>query len=228
MPNKILWWRLIILKEIDAQLWDTAGQEEFERIRILSYENTTCFIVCFCVADYVTFDNVKKLWLPELRRHNPEAKVLLVGTKSDMRIPKAEKRRDDGKRGKTLRNKEVFYYKIVCQNFNLLKMKTLFIFPFEVKNMKRHFVAQVSERKIKDIVREEKLDGYVECSALANGGEKIDDVFQSAARLSLIQLGITSEPEDTTSKSENGLGCIIGWNIYIYISYKEPKSLKIN
>ena len=130
-----------------------------------------------------------------------------------MRIPKAEKRRDDGKRGKTLRNKEVFYYKIVCQNFALydvLKMKTLFIFSFEVKNLKRHFVAQVSERKIKDIVREEKLDGYVECSALANGGEKIDDVFQSAARLSLIQLGITSEPEDTTSKSENGLGCIIG------------------
>ena len=119
MPNKILWWRLIILKEIDAQLWDTAGQEEFERIRILSYENTTCFIVCFCVADYVTFDNVKKLWLPELRRHNPEAKVLLVGTKSDMRIPKAEKRRDDGKRGKTLRNKEVFYYKFVCQNLAL-------------------------------------------------------------------------------------------------------------
>ena len=109
------------MKEIDAQLWDTAGQEEFERIRILSYENTTCFIVCFCVADYVTFDNVKKLWLPELRRHNPEAKVLLVGTKSDMRIPKAEKRRDDGKRGKTLRNKEVFYYEIVCQNFNFFK-----------------------------------------------------------------------------------------------------------
>ena len=102
---------------------------------------------------------------------------------------------------------------------------------------------QVSERKIKDIVREEKLDGYVECSALANGGEKIDDVFQSAARLSLIQLGITSEPEDTASKGENGLGCIIGWNIYFLkmlmteenminlvnlISYKEPNSLEIN
>ena len=89
-------------------------------------------------------------------------------------------------------------------------MKTLFTFSFEVKDLKRHFVAQVSERKIKDIVREEKLDGYVECSALANGGEKIDDVFQSAARLSLIQLGITSEPEDTASKGENGLACIIG------------------
>ena len=71
--------------------------------------------MCFCVADYVTFDNVKKLWLPELRRHNPEAKVLLVGTKSDMRIPKAEKRRDDGKRCKTLRNKEVFYHEFACE-----------------------------------------------------------------------------------------------------------------
>ena len=79
----------------------------------------------------------------------------------------------------------------------------------------------MSERKIKDIVREEKLDGYVECSALANGGEKIDDVFQSAARLSLIQLGITSEPEDTTSKSENGLGCIIGWNINFFEDFDD-------
>ena len=91
--------------------------------------------------------------------------------------------------------------------FSKFTKKTLLIFSFEVLSLKRHFAVQVSERKIKDIVREEKLDGYVECSALANGGEKIDDVFQSAARLSLIQLGVTSEPEDTASKSENGLGC---------------------
>ena len=82
-------------------MWDTAGQEEFERIRVLGYENTTCFIVCFCVADDVSFENVKRLWLPELRRHNPDAKILLVGTKSDLRKSK------EPKKGKSIRHREV-------------------------------------------------------------------------------------------------------------------------
>ena len=121
--------------------------------------------------------------------------------------------------------------------FSKFTKKTLLIFSFEVLSLKRHFAVQVSERKIKDIVREEKLDGYVECSALANGGEKIDDVFQSAARLSLIQLGVTSEPEDRASKSENGLGCSLCWGIYFFQDaddtrefsrFKEPNTLKIN
>ena len=97
-------------QDVDAQLWDTAGQEEFERIRVLGYENTTCFIVCFCVADFVTFENVKRLWLPELRRHNPDAKILLVGTKSDLRKPKETKRRGSERTGKTTRNKQVNNY----------------------------------------------------------------------------------------------------------------------
>ena len=98
------------IQHVDAQLWDTAGQEEFERIRILGYENTTCFIVCFCVADFVTFENVKRLWLPELRRHNPDSKILLVGTKSDLRKPKETKRRGSERTGKTTRNKQINNY----------------------------------------------------------------------------------------------------------------------
>ena len=85
-----------------AQLWDTAGQEGFERMRILSYENTNCFIVCFSVADMVTFDNVGYKWLEELRQHRPEAKILLVGTKADLRNAGKE---NGGK--KSVRMKEV-------------------------------------------------------------------------------------------------------------------------
>merc|ERR1711981_95221 len=89
-------------KKAVAQLWDTAGQEGFERIRILSYENTNCFIVCFSVADMVTFDNVGYKWLEELRQHRPEAKILLVGTKADLRNAGKE---NGGK--KSVRMKEV-------------------------------------------------------------------------------------------------------------------------
>ena len=59
------------------QLWDTAGQEGFEHIRVLGYESTDCFIVCFSVVDAITFSNVSH-WLDELRNSVPTAKILLV------------------------------------------------------------------------------------------------------------------------------------------------------
>ena len=59
------------------QLWDTAGQEGYEHIRVLSYENTSCFIVCFNVVEEVTFKNIS-VWLDELRSRAPSAKILLV------------------------------------------------------------------------------------------------------------------------------------------------------
>ena len=90
-------------------MWDTAGQEEFERIRVLSYENTTCFLVCFSVADLVTFENIKQKWLPELRRNNPDSKVLLVGLKCDLRKSKEERKASNGS-GSIKRDKEVMLY----------------------------------------------------------------------------------------------------------------------
>ena len=87
-------------------MWDTAGQEEFERIRVLSYENTTCFLVCFSVADLVTFENIKQKWLPELRRNNPDSKAILVGFKCDLRKTKEERKSSIGS-GSIRRDKEV-------------------------------------------------------------------------------------------------------------------------
>ena len=64
---------------------DSAGQEDFATIRKMSYENTNCFILCFSCADMVTFENVRSQWLQEIRTERPQAKILLVGTKSDLR-----------------------------------------------------------------------------------------------------------------------------------------------
>ena len=78
------------LQKVRLQLWDTAGQENFDKIRILCYENTKCFIVCFSVVDEVSFSNVKNTWVEEVRQHQPSAKILLVGTKSDLRGKKKD------------------------------------------------------------------------------------------------------------------------------------------
>ena len=50
-------------------LFDTAGQEDYDRLRPLSYPQTDVFLVCFSVVSPSSFENVKeKVWikLPEL------------------------------------------------------------------------------------------------------------------------------------------------------------------
>ena len=71
-------------KEYNLGLWDTAGQEEYDRIRPLSYPQTDVFLVCFSTVEISTFDNVIK-WVGEVTHHCPWVPFVLVGTKIDLR-----------------------------------------------------------------------------------------------------------------------------------------------
>eukprot|EP00127_Corallochytrium_limacisporum_P004523 Clim_evm23s166 gene=Clim_evmTU23s166 len=66
-------------------LFDTAGQEDYDRLRPLSYPQTDVFLVCFSVVDPSSFENVKEKWVPEIRHNCPHTPFLLIGTKSDLR-----------------------------------------------------------------------------------------------------------------------------------------------
>lgn len=70
---------------IELGLWDTAGQEEYDRLRPLSYANANVFLVCFSVVNPVSFENVSAKWFPEVMHFCPEVPQLLVGTKMDLR-----------------------------------------------------------------------------------------------------------------------------------------------
>jgi len=72
-------------KPVNLALWDTAGQEQYDRLRPLSYPQTDVFLVCFAVSHKVSFNNVKSKWIPEIRHHCPNIPYILVGTKSDLR-----------------------------------------------------------------------------------------------------------------------------------------------
>jgi len=73
---------------INFALWDTAGQEEYSRLRALSYPETDVFLLCFSVVAPASFENIKSKWWPEVEHHCPEAKKILVGTKIDLRNDK--------------------------------------------------------------------------------------------------------------------------------------------
>jgi GTPase SAR1 family protein len=43
---------------IELSLWDTAGQEEYDRLRPLSYPDTDICIIAFSIASTQTFHSV--------------------------------------------------------------------------------------------------------------------------------------------------------------------------
>lgn len=61
------------------------GQEDYDRLRPLSYPNTDVFIVCFSVVSPTSFDNIQEKWISEIRSHCPDTPAILVGTQSDLR-----------------------------------------------------------------------------------------------------------------------------------------------
>jgi Ras-related C3 botulinum toxin substrate 1 len=72
-------------RTINLGLWDTAGQEDYDRLRPLSYPGTNIFLICFSVVNPISLENVKEKWLPEVTHHCPNVPLILVGTKLDMR-----------------------------------------------------------------------------------------------------------------------------------------------
>lgn len=66
-------------------LYDTAGQEEYDRMRPLSYPEANVFLICFSTVNPSSFENVKAKWLPEVKLHCPKVPILLVGTQMDLR-----------------------------------------------------------------------------------------------------------------------------------------------
>ncbi len=72
-------------KFVSLNLWDTAGQEDYDRLRPLSYPQTDVFLICFSVANPTSFENITHKWFPEVSHHCPGVPILLIGNKIDLR-----------------------------------------------------------------------------------------------------------------------------------------------
>ncbi|KAK5009129.1 P-loop containing nucleoside triphosphate hydrolase protein [Cryomyces antarcticus] len=72
-------------KIVELALWDTAGQEEYDRLRPLSYPETDLLFVCFAIDCPNSLENVMDKWYPEVLHFCPTTPLILLGLKSDLR-----------------------------------------------------------------------------------------------------------------------------------------------
>jgi len=71
---------------VQLALWDTAGQEEYERLRPLSYSKSHVILIAFAIDTPDSLDNVSVKWIEEVRNIcGPTIPILLVGCKADLR-----------------------------------------------------------------------------------------------------------------------------------------------
>jgi Rho family protein len=72
-------------KLIELALWDTAGQEEYDRLRPLSYPESDVILIVFSIDFPVSLANVQDKWFPEVAHFCEGTPMLLIGTKIDLR-----------------------------------------------------------------------------------------------------------------------------------------------
>ena len=66
-------------------LWDTAGQEDYDRLRPLSYPDTDVILMCFSIDSPDSLENIPEKWTPEVKHFCPNVPIILVGNKKDLR-----------------------------------------------------------------------------------------------------------------------------------------------
>ncbi|KAG8835291.1 Rho GTPase [Serendipita sp. 399] len=72
-------------KLVELALWDTAGQEEYDRLRPLSYPESSVILIVFAIDYPTSLENVTDKWYPEVAHFCEGTPMILVGTKTDLR-----------------------------------------------------------------------------------------------------------------------------------------------
>ncbi|PAA94556.1 hypothetical protein BOX15_Mlig001392g2 [Macrostomum lignano] len=149
------------------RLCDTAGQEAYDRLRPLSYPYTSVFLVCFSLVNSTSLDNVIDKWNPEVRHHAPQAPVILVGTKLDLRGS-----------GDSTGNE------VTRKRAKLVAKEIKAVTYLECSALTRVGLKDVFDEAVRVAIGGSgKAVTYLECSALTRVGLK--DVFDEAVRVAI-------------------------------------------
>ncbi|KAF2223302.1 belong to Rho subfamily [Elsinoe ampelina] len=150
-------------KHVELALWDTAGQEDYDRLRPLSYPDSHVILICFAVDSPDSLDNVQEKvgrkdhvlswlppmltlslqWISEVLHFCQGLPIILVGCKKDLRYDQ-----------KTIEE--------------LHKTSQKPVTPEQAEDVRKKIGAQK----------------YLECSAKTNEG--VREVFEHATRAALL------------------------------------------
>ena len=72
-------------EEYHLNVWDTSGNEKYDRFRPLSYPKTNFIIVIFSVGEPASYSNATTKWIPEVKRYMPIIPIVLLGNKIEIR-----------------------------------------------------------------------------------------------------------------------------------------------
>ncbi|KAJ2784616.1 GTP-binding protein Rho1 [Coemansia javaensis] len=72
-------------KQVELALWDTAGQEDYDRLRPLSYPDSHVILICFSIDSVDSLENVQEKWISEVIHFCQGLPIILVGCKKDLR-----------------------------------------------------------------------------------------------------------------------------------------------
>ncbi|XP_004627223.1 rho-related GTP-binding protein RhoD [Octodon degus] len=75
-------------KPVHLQIWDTAGQDDYDRLRPLFYPDASVLLLCFDVTSPNSFENVFSRWYPEVTHFCKRVPIIVVGCKTDLRKDK--------------------------------------------------------------------------------------------------------------------------------------------
>lgn len=68
-------------QNFSLSLLDTKGQSEYDKISPICNSMIDIFLLCFSLVDYQSFKNIKKKWIPEIKKYCPNTPFILVGLK---------------------------------------------------------------------------------------------------------------------------------------------------
>ncbi|KAJ7035631.1 P-loop containing nucleoside triphosphate hydrolase protein [Mycena alexandri] len=145
-------------QQVELSLWDTAGQEEFDRLRSLSYAETHVIMICFSVDNPVSLENVETKWLEEILEYCPGVKLVLVG-------------------GFSLAPPASSYTSAAALKCDLRDDRPV------KERLQRYGSHPVQYEEGLAVARRIRASRYLECSSKHNRG--VAEVFYEAARVSL-------------------------------------------
>ncbi|KAJ7730855.1 P-loop containing nucleoside triphosphate hydrolase protein [Mycena maculata] len=74
-------------KHVELALWDTQGQEDYDRLRAILYSYCRPYVVliCFAIDNPDSLVNVQEKWVPEVMHFCAGVPIILVGCKRELR-----------------------------------------------------------------------------------------------------------------------------------------------